>query len=413
MRWLNGHLVKLALISLGFAACGFNPGPAGSGVEETSGSAASSGNSSGSGKGGSGGGTLVITGQGLSGGGGDIGTGSGGMSCGVSATPVMPLPPDILIVQDKSGSMTEMANGCCCGGNGANGNNCNAVCSQNNNDDCGAMSKWAQVSAAMDTVVMATQATVNWGLIFFASDNMCGVGGTPNVGIAVNNYMAISQAYATGTPQSYTPTESAVNAATAYMKTVTDTNPKYLLLATDGLPNCKPGDKAATDDDTPGATTAVMNAAAAGFPTFVVGIGNTMGEDALNGFATAGGMPQTGSPDMNSFYEVNSTADLVTALNKIVGMVASCTIPLTNVPAGQTNVAVSIKDSSGNVTKVPQDNNDGWSYVGNSTTTIQLNGSYCDGVKGGTYSDVEFVYACDGMPICIDKLADGSCGDTT
>ena len=90
---------------------------------------------------------------------------------------------------------------------------------------------------------------------------------------------------------------------------------------------------------------------------------------------------------------------------------ASCTIPLTNVPPGQTNVAVSVDDASGKATKVPQDDTNGWSYATGSTTTIQLNGSYCDGVKAGTYSNVEFVYACAGAPICIDKLANGHCGD--
>jgi len=404
MRRLQRQIVKAILIS-SVVGCGFNPGSPG---ETLSCGAASSGNGTGTGTG-AGGVNGGGTGIGLtSGGGGDVGPGTGGMSCGVSSTPVMPEPPDILIVQDKSGSMTEDASGCCCGA--GNTNNCgNGTCT--GNSSCGANSKWSQVSAAMDTVVMTTQANVNWGLIFFASDNMCGVGSTPNVTIAVNNYMAISQAYANGNPTSYTPTESAMNAAVAYMKTLTDTNPKYLLLATDGLPNCGPGGKSQTSDDSPGATTAVMNAAAAGFPTFVVGIGNTMGETTLNGFAKAGGEPQVGSADGNSFYEVNSTADLVTALNKIVGIVASCTIPLTNVPPGQTNVAVSVQDASGTATKVPQDNTDGWSYANGSTTTIQLNGSYCDGIKMGTYSNVEFVYACDGAPICIDKLADGTCGD--
>jgi hypothetical protein len=265
----------------------------------------------------------------------------------------------------------------------------------------------------MDTVVMATQGTVNWGLIFFGSDNMCGVNTTPNVPIAVNNYTAVSGAYAGNQPSSYTPTESAVNAAVAYMKTVTDQNPKYLLLATDGLPNCKPGDRTVTDDDSPGATTAVMNAAAAGFNTFVVGIGDTMGDATLNNFAMAGGEPQTGSADGNSFYEVNSTADLVTALTKIVGIVASCTIPLTGVPSNLTNVAVSVDDASGKPTKVPEDPSNGWSYTDTTMKAIQLNGSYCDSIKGGTYSNVQFVYSCDGQAICIDKLANGQCGDAS
>jgi len=405
MRNLQRHMVKALLIS-SVVGCGFNPGTPGE--SSLTGGAASSGSGTGTGTG-AGGVNGGGTGIGLtSGGGGDVGVGTGGMSCGQSSTPVMPEPPDILIVQDKSGSMTEQANGCCCG---TGSNSCDGNVNCGGATDCGANSKWAQVSAAMDTVVMSTQANVNWGLIFFASDNACGVSSKPNVAIAANNYTAVSQAYANGTPGSYTPTESAMNAATAYMKTLTDTNPKYLLLATDGLPNCAPGGRSMTSDDSAGATTAVTNAAAAGFPTFVVGIGNTMGEMTLNGFANAGGEPQTGSADGNAFYEVNSTADLVTALNKIVGIVASCTIPLTNVPAGQTNVAVSVDDASGKATKVPQDSANGWSYANGGMTTIQLNGTYCQGIKAGTYSNVEFVYACDGMSICIDKLANGQCGD--
>ncbi|HSY40637.1 MAG TPA: hypothetical protein VLA79_13950, partial [Polyangia bacterium] len=132
-----------------------------------------------------------------------------------------------------------------------------------------------------------------------------------------------------------------------------------------------------------------------------------------NMFATAGGEPQTGSADGNSFYEVNSTADLVTALTKIVGIVASCTIPLTGVPTNLTNVAVSVDDASGNPTKVPEDPTNGWSYTDATMKAIQLNGSYCDSVKGGTYSNVQFVYSCDGQAICIDKLANGQCGDAS
>ena len=127
----------------------------------------------------------------------------------------------------------------------------------------------------------------------------------------------------------------------------------------------------------------------------------------------AGGEPQTGSADGNSFYEVNSTADLVTALTKIVGIVASCTIPLTGVPSNLTNVAVSVDDASGNPTKVPEDPANGWSYTDTTMKAIQLNGSYCDSIKGGTYSNVQFVYSCDGQPICIDKLANGQCGDAS
>jgi hypothetical protein len=262
----------------------------------------------------------------------------------------------------------------------------------------------------MDTVVMATQTTVNWGLVFFGSDSMCGVSSTPIVPITPgNSYMPISQAYATNMPSSFTPTESAVNAAVTYMQTLTDTNPKYLLLATDGLPNCMPGDPNVMDDDSPGAVTAVTNALTAGFPTFVVGIGNTMGDATLNSLAQAGGEPQVGSADGNFFYEVNSTADLETALNKIVGLVASCTIPLTGVNGTLDKVAVSAKDASGNTVEIMQDPANGWSYTDTTMTTIVLNGTACANLQSATYSDFQFIYTCSTGTICIDRKSDGTC----
>jgi len=117
MRRLQRHFVKAILIS-SVVGCGFSPGAPGQSI---SGSAASSGNGTGIGTG-SGGVTGNGTGIGLtSGGGGDVGTGTGGMTCGQSSVPVMPEPPDILIIQDKSGSMDEDDTGTSCNnGCGAN-----------------------------------------------------------------------------------------------------------------------------------------------------------------------------------------------------------------------------------------------------------------------------------------------------
>ena len=380
-----GFLVP-CLVPFVLAGCGFKA--AGSGMPSSSGAGGvdaglSTGSGGSAGSKGSGGhlgtGGTVVVGTGGLGSGGDVGIAvdAAPPNCGQTSVTVMPVPPDILIVQDKSLSMSMDPSGGNCGPTAAAG-----------------CSKWAQVSAAMDTVVMATQGTVNWGLIFFGSDNMCGVNTTPIVSIAPNNYTAVSAAYAGNQPSSYTPTESAVDAAAAYMKTVPDQNPKYLLLATDGIPNCKPGDRTVTDDDSPGATTAVMTAAAAGFPTFVVGIGDTMGDATLNMFATAGGEPQSGSADGNLFYEVNSTSDLVAALTKIVGQATSCSFPLTGVSGNLDKVAVSAKDASGNTIEIMQDPVNGWSYTDATKTAIILNGDACNNLKSVTYTGFQFIYTC-------------------
>jgi hypothetical protein len=401
MRHLLVRIAGLVVVAP-WLGCGFNPGQtSGTGGSTSSGNGGSTssgnGGSTSSGSGGSsssggavGSGGLNTTGSG--GNGGDLGSGgTGGTSCGQTNVNVTPEPPDILIVQDKSLSMNE-----------------DPTTSQNcNTPGC---SKWSQVSAAIDSVVMATQTTVNWGLIFFGSDKMCGVNTTPIVPITPStSYTPISQAYANNMPSSYTPTEAAVNAAVTYMQTVSDPNPKFLLLATDGLPNCKANDTNVMDDDSPGTVTAVTNAKTAGFPTFVVGIGNTMGTTTLNNLATAGGEAQVGSADGNFFYEVNSTAELEAALSKIVGLVASCTIPLTGVNGDLAKVAVSAQDSSGNTVQIMQDPVNGWSYTDASMSTIILNGTACMDLQSGSYSNFQFIYTCATGTICIDRNSDGTC----
>jgi von Willebrand factor type A domain len=402
MRRLNGHLVKLALISVGLVACGFSPGPAGEGVTTgSSGSSGSSGNSSGSGNGGSGGGTLVITGVGLNGGGGDVTGGGGTMTCGVTNKPVMPEPPDVLIIQDKSASMND----------DDSGNACNRNCT----------SKWTELTTALSTVIQATDTSVNWGLKYFSDNNACDASNAPAVAIAPTNGAAVTASITATRPGGNTPTRDAVSFGAQYLSTLTDTNPKFLLLATDGLPNCPVGCAADTNPmgmctttDNPSedmaAEMAVSMAAMMGYQTFVIGIGNVAtAQSTLNQLAVSGGQPQTGAA--TSYYAATDEASLEAALMAIVGKVASCTIPLPPDAVGQTNVAVSVQDSSNKATKVPQDNNNGWSYANAGMTSIQLNGSYCTGVKGGSYSNVEFLYSCNGMPICIDKLANGQCGD--
>ena len=397
MRRLQRHFLKAILIS-SVVGCGFSPGAPG---ESLTGGAASSGNGTGAsgviGGGGTGGFGLS------SGAGGDVGIGTGGTTCGQSSVPVMPEPPDILIIQDKSGSMDEDDSGTSC------------------NNGCGTNSKWTHLTTALSTVVQATDMTVNWGLKYFSDNGACGASAAPVVGVAPLTGAAVTTSIMGTRPGGNTPTRDAITTGAAYLATLTDTNPKFLLLATDGLPNCPSGcatmskpNNACTMTDNPNedmaAEAAIMMAAMQGYQTFVIGIGNVAtAQNTLNQFAINGGQAQTGAA--TSYFAATDEASLEAALNKIVGVVASCTIPLTGVPQNLTNVAVSVDDASGNPTKVPQDATNGWTYTDATDTAIQLHGSYCDSVKGGTYTNVKFVYACDGMPICIDKLANGQCGD--
>lgn len=392
-----GIVLVLAASSGG---CGFSPGQpgqiSGSGGSETgSGGAGLSGTGAG-GVGLSGGNGGGGSGGDFSGSGGDVGlTGSGGTSCGQTNINIMPLPPDILIVQDRSLSMTDDTNDQPCAGGSASGDG-----------NCGAASKWSQTTAALNTALSQTENTVNWGLYWLGDEAaQCGVSPTPAVMIEPAGYNDISGAFAanTFTGQPGTPTAAVMNDAVTYMKTLTDPNPKYLLLATDGEPNCPAGPTTLNTNDDRGAETAVANALTAGFPTFVVGIATTSDPGAtaaLNAMAVAGGQPQANAA--TQYYAVTDTASLVTALDAILGMATSCKVSLAGAPSNLSNVAVSAQDPSGARVEITQDPTNGWSFDATKANII-LNGTACDDLQDGTYTNFQFIYACSGVVICIDN----------
>ena len=134
-----------------------------------------------------------------------------------------------------------------------------------------------------------------------------------------------------------TPTRNAANGATGYMQSLTDANPKFILLATDGAPTCP---EAGTTNASPGAIAAVEAAKTAGFPTFVVGIAtaNSAAADAtLSGMATAGGLARAATP---TYYPVTNADDLAAAIRTLVGVAATCTFQVGPTPTDDGSTAL-------------------------------------------------------------------------
>lgn len=313
--------------------------------------------------------------------------------CAQQQVPIEPAIPDILIVMDRSLSMTWDVAGGTCGSTSPQGTG-----------DCGTDSRWYQTTVALQQVVQDTQDKVNWGLFYLGNEaTQCGVSTAPDVPITVGEvYPLIEQSLAavqfTGQPG--TPTASAIKNAAAYLQKVTDTNPKYLLLATDGEPNCAGGYNL-MQTDAQGTATAITNARNAGYDTFVVGIATdgtaTDATEALNMAAQAGGHPQTGAA--TEYYAVNDTESLKQALTQIVGIATSCVISLANTPQGEWTIAISATNSSGETVEVKNDSENGWAYSDTTRTSITLVGTACDGLKSGEFSNFQFVYTCKGSDI--------------
>ena len=86
-----------------------------------------------------------------------------------------------------------------------------------------------------------TDTTVNWGIKYFSDNNACGASAAPAVPVAPLNGAKVTTSIMGTRPGGNTPTRDAITTGAAYLKTLTDSNPKFLLLATDGLPNCPSG----------------------------------------------------------------------------------------------------------------------------------------------------------------------------
>jgi hypothetical protein len=296
------------------------------------------------------------------------------VNCGISQVETKKLPADLLLVLDRSNSMkTEMGGTQEC----ATGS---TTCT----------SRWKAITDAVAAVLPATQDAVSWGLKFFgSSSNGCDV--SDAVDVAPGEPAAASKiASAIGSNKIFsgTPTSLVMEKVGKYMSGLADPNPKYILLATDGQPYCGGARKDQPDDDN-AVGSIKSNAFDKGVKVFVVGIAIDDATVAtLNRMADAGG---TGS-----YYPVDSPDALKNALQKISGIVASCTFGVqVRLDAGRPdpqNIAVFLDGE-----RLPNDQTDGW-VLTNNDTEVELKGKYCEAIKSGTSSTVQVLVGCAPIP---------------
>jgi hypothetical protein len=284
-------------------------------------------------------------------------------NCGLRTFDLDKAPGELLLVLDKSSSMSgRLPN------------------SQ--------IQKFTDVTMALDQIVARTQGSVLWGLKLFPSEGSCGVADGANVPPAMNNHKAIVELMQRIQPNGRTPVQLAMQKATAYLKTRTSANPRYVLLATDGMPNC--------DGGANGAIAAVEAAAKAGYPTFVVGIATagTTAHATLNQMAMRGERPRM--DPMTQYFPVESREEMVAALANIAGQVTSCTFRMGEAPPSPNDVAVNVDGM-----RVPRDMTrmEGWEYAGPGMRNIILYGSWCEKVKSEMVKNVQIIFGCPGVVI--------------
>ena len=293
------------------------------------------------------------------------------LNCGNSASSMAQLPADLLLVLDRSGSMTNSI---------SDDEPCDptsVTCAQ----------RWTTMMSAMRTVLATSPTSVQWGLKFFSTPGLTSGSGSTPVGCVVtsdvevplgpSNADAITTNIATTSPNYNTPTRAAIDVAVAYLKPVQDGRPKYILLATDGQPNCPATGAVATATDLEPAMAAIGAAHAAGISVFVIGVGPSAGN--LDAMASRGGT--------NKFYPALSPQALPSALNAIVGAVASCVYTMTATPPDPTNLGVYLDKQL-----ILESATDGWTL--STPNAVTFHGPTCDRIKAGAYKSVQVLFGC-------------------
>ncbi|MCU0655433.1 MAG: VWA domain-containing protein [Polyangiaceae bacterium] len=387
---------------LGLAACssaggaGAEPEPTGAGGSGATGGT-SAGESGAGGEAGSGGGASGSAGS-VQVGGNNAG-GSGIKECQSKETPGKRIPAALLIVLDRSGSMSDAG-------------------------------KWPAATGALNQMLNAADPELAMGLVRFPEGTNSGcpltdivcqtnyectdIKDIPNVpvGPLKETGAQIQNLIATTKPNGGTPTLWALRKAYKYMSELETDSERFVLLVTDGVPtfltppigpfpemgvNC--GNKGELG-------TATSDARKANPPvrTFVIGApGSEDGLEILSGLALNGGTCRPGGSHSSytCHYQIgaaNFEQDLAATLTQIAGSVSSCTYAVP-VPSGEevnpdlVNVIVT---AGGSETTIVKDTSqqDGWDYTDESKTKIQIFGPQCEAINKGTEATVKIALGC-------------------
>ena len=332
---------------------------------------------------------------------------STGMNCGESSFVFVAVPPNVMLVLDKSGSMLTVWDQD--GMGGADG------------------TRWNSLYNVVDFVATTFDSTINLGAVLFPSTDAVAEFGegacTTNTSAEVPVGAMNSAAVLGGIPGPNATTIVGATPATRGMQTAIDelssldpTIPRVAILVTDGAANCS-ADADLSDCPSAGPGCELMElyddnlVALIGdaltnddISTFVVGIditdelagvgidgapeANTF--DELNAVAVAGGQARPGD---EKFYNSQNEIELQTALEEIASQVVVCTVPLTPEPDAPQFVEIEIEGEI-----IPQVSDcateDGWVYVNPSGPydAIELCGTACG--RFGIFGTLDAIYGC-------------------
>ncbi len=324
----------------------------------------------------------------------EVVTPDGGV-CGCTDVPLLTDAPNLYFVLDRSGSMAED-------------------------------NKWTTVRTVVGKLITAIGPRATFGAAIFPNPNRddCSAGGevlAPRRGDAPAGHAGYTNAALLSTTnvpaQGGTPTAATLRAIKSRLTSLRGRT--YVILATDGGPNCNARTSCGVEACIPNIESGVSGCSpstppnccdaqhfgpascldaqptidavndlhASGIDTYVVGVpGSGPYATILDDLASAGHTARSARP---YYYRVDSADEtaLLSALSEIAAkIVASCTLPLNQTPANPNLVNVYIDERP-----VANDATNGWSLSG---STVTLLGATCDRVMSGRALDIRVIEGC-------------------
>ncbi|MGC4093645.1 MAG: vWA domain-containing protein [Polyangiaceae bacterium] len=340
------------------------------------------------------------------------------MECGASSVSAQIKTVNMMLVIDRSGSMA----------NGLDGT------------ETGVPSKWDGLQQALAQALPTVQSDINFGMIAYPSTaaasaasgdlvKACEVdSGTAAVAVPITTGAAavasISSKLKSSPPAGGTPTAEALRAAYVYFTSgegLTKAGDKYVLLATDGGPNCNSANTCDNDAtkctlyidspakasktscngygltclDADNVLTQIKALADKGIQTFVVGVPGTEAyAQYLDQFAEAGGRVNPTAGATTKYYKVEASGGvkgLVDVFSTITTqLVRSCDIKLDSTPPDRSKVNVAID------CKVVPQTDDSWALddTNPDQPMLLLKGQTCMNIQATGAKRVDVVYGC-------------------
>jgi hypothetical protein len=285
---------------------------------------------------------------------------------------------EVLLVLDRSGSM---------------------------NQRLGGMSRWQLLRNALAATLPRFEDRINVGALFFPEDGAasrtaaCAIANVPSVDVipsfrATPRVLSVLDNSGTG---GGTPTAAALQRAyTYFVRNPSRLRARYLLLATDGAPNCNPdldgstcrctgGGSCRTSDPTRclddvrtvDIVRQIANNPVAPMATYVIGIANddeTVFASTLTAMAVAGGRPKRLADGRATYYDVREPDDLATALNAVQNAVARCTFLAPSRPREGTTITILV---NGVAAVRDETRANGWDWTDRALGEITLFGPAC------------------------------------